>query len=319
MRFDVEIYFSGLCFFSFDGREPKYAPKKCQVLLVNATGRHPDHGVLGPRAPEEHQPRMVIPAKNFIVGGQDVRNMKHVGMSVSAEGEDLVVIDLTNAKVRLSASKTEGRSLYVPRNRQQGNYKRPTEPGGRFDWFDWVALLHEIEPRLGGIKKPTKVGSTTPYISWIEFTEGELETHQVGRQRGEDLLFDFKTVLGSLPEKGSSCPPRCISDRLVLRFRRLARPLRVTVAWNEEPIRTFGIGASRPEVQGRRRVVASIANLDTDYHPSRRAIYDFLWYYEMFNWVGKPVDVFDRLIPWPQLAKHSGRTPSSGNCPPGSK
>lgn len=327
MHFDLEIYFSGLCFFKFDypavdknqTHDPaRCAPESCTVLLVDTRKEYPCKKELGSRAPERHQPRMVVPAKNFIVGPGDVTGFEGEGfpLGVSETGEDLVAIDLTDTDVCLRPSDKSCGPLYVPQQRRRGQFSKPDDVGGRADWFDWIAQIQDIEDQLEGLKDPT------PAVSKITFSSGELENFQMGQQRGENLLFEFRTVCGETPngppeKKKGGWRTRCLADRIVLRFRRLGQPLTVRLSKPCQGTQVFGIGASRPDVISRSPVTASITNLDARNHLSPRAIYDFLWYYELFEWKGTEKKVFERIIPWAPVSRHSGKTPSNGNCPPG--
>jgi hypothetical protein len=68
---------------------------------------------------------------------------------------------------------------------------------------------------------------------------------------------------------------------------------------------------------GKSLVTASITNFDGSFQPARKRIYDFLWYYTLYNWQTKP-SVFEWPIPLPEGTSRSLYTPSTTTCPPGS-
>lgn len=322
MHFDVEIYFSGICFFDFHRPHGGCDPESCTVLLVDATEPYPGSDRLGSRAPGVHAPRMIVPARNFIVGPEDPPDYP---MTVSENGEDQIFIDLRKAHVELEPSCGYPSPLYVPRHRARGKFKKPEDAGARGEWYDWIAILRELDPAIGHLKRyDCTFSEHTNVIACIHFSKGDVENLELGRARGENLVFEFRQFCGEAAPGNDAAHERCLSDRMVLRFRGLTQPLKVTVS-AREPLDstahlrsgTFGIGASGPERRTHSPVRASITNLDKKYHRSHRAIDDFLWYYELFDWCGYPKPVEQRIIPWQQAGKHSGHTPSEGNCPPG--
>lgn len=335
MHFDVEIAFSGICFFDIQYKKSENGccyPESCTVLLVDATEDYrPCPNVdLGPRAPGLHTPRMSIPARNFIVGPTDPPRYP---LTVSGNGDDHILIDLQRTCVSLSTTCDYRSPLYVPQHRVRGGFAKPEDSGARSEWYDWIAILREIEPGIGNLKQhDCTFPPESSVISCIHFSQGDLENLELGQARGENLVFEFRKFCGeSVEDKQKQqsgeqlvCYPRCLADRMVLRFRGLKQPLAVTIT-DRDPTRkkeeqrsgTFGIGASRAERRTHGAFSASITNLDQRYHPSARAIDDFLWYYELFDWCGSPKPVWERIIPWQQASKHSGHTPSEGNCPPG--
>lgn len=307
MAFDLELYFTGLCLIAADSYEN---PSKCEVLLVNTTDHNPHRDWLPPTL-RPHAPRLIVSTKNFVPAG--AKTWEADGLRVSPDGEDCLEFNLEGKDLKLEAT-TGGRLSF--------NTTSPAlpKPVKRYRSEDRSFYYNLKVPHLDS--RIRKLGSTDPgrsnaVIARLELNRGKLSCFDLGRRRGEFMVFDFKTSTGfpaGYLEAGLT--PRAIADRLILRINGNANSIRIHD--KTAPDLVIGIGPVDPEADRRETVKASLTNLDAEYHPSQEAIFDFLWYYTLFDWKKDRPPSDELAIPWPQVQPDAGRTPSSGTCPPGS-
>lgn len=312
MTYDFELMFGGLCLFTFEATNDPQKPAKAKVLLANATSPKSvfDSLPLG-QAPHLHIPRLTVSAKNLKESGTGRDRLPDKSFA-GPDGEDYAVFDVDLEELKLLAPGAP--NLYRPLGRRAGAYKYPSQSGANPRWFDWICGIDGSsisDPRISGLNNASKQPpvKSGPHIASLEFTVGELRTFDVSRAKGETVSVNFEAV----DEEGEppTQPGHCIADRICLHI--LDRTDEQVVQFKS----SAGLITVGPESSNQRSTVkAALTNLHEDYHVPDRRVYDFLWYYEMFDWNVSPPRVEKRLIP--VVAESEYFTPSSGLCPPAS-
>lgn len=301
MSYDLELYFSGICFFEMGG-DP---PTKFTVLLPNTTNDNPNYKLLCPFAPPKHDARLTLNASNVVaVGATDWEANEIIA---TPDGQDCAVFSLETKDLTLTTDansrlKVERTSIREPAPYLTGRQDRS---------YNWLVRVMDLDQRLRGLGD-TAPGKKKPAITRLQFDAGRLACFDLGRRRGRWLTFEFKTVRGMEAQQPRvTLPVRAIADRLVLRLNGLDSAAKIS-----DGTKAIGIGPIDPAADKRERVRVSISHLERAYRHPDDAAFDFLWHYTLFEWLEVP-DPEELVVPWPVAYREAGRTPSSALCPPG--
>ncbi|HUP24904.1 MAG TPA: hypothetical protein VNB06_18445 [Thermoanaerobaculia bacterium] len=311
MTYDFRLIFSGLCLFHL----PESGPRSPQVLLVKATDPDsvPEFRELEPAVmPHPHKPRLVVDPRYL----DTEISRKPDGLNVGSDGFDYPLFDIEFQNIEVSIPGAS--SLDVTRGRRPGSgdpYRSPDDDEAQKDWFDWVISVPHVSKStssagVGNLKRECWGDLTTPdcpVISRVKLSGGKLRTHTHSREGKDYMVYNYL----DLSNTPSDEKPHVFADTVKLEGSDIPNDVAVALDTGHKGIVFLKPPAGTSE---KSLVTASITNFDVSFQPARKRIYDFLWYYTLYNRQAKPLNW---PVPRPEGTSRSLYTPSTTTCPPG--
>jgi len=312
MPYDFELAITGLCYFDFTG-------DKVELLLVNSIDNQrfiddPDlKGFPRFKAPVKHFPRLTFQTDQQRQEGMPERTADQVFVDPAGVEYSQCFLEGEHITLDLNGSP----DVPLIRNNGRGTETDPTHSSPAFlDWFPAIAEpLKIIDPAVS-LKLHDECSLPLPnprVITRVTIKSGLLQTERINLHLEKYASWGWESIRDfNAPTDPGPRDMRSMADVTVLRLFQLDKS--IMLSSDKKPSVQLGPGGSEKIVR------AIISNYHSEPHEKEAFAYDFLWYFELFD--------FSKLPPLPPpptradlpipvlVVEGGGVTGSSALCPP---